>query len=134
MPYADNRRKPARGPLQPRNIAAADRAREHGDSLVVSFVGDTPWRLPTVYCDSGKTYLWECVRGLQVIVAVRPGVAVLDALRELLALVDSATRGYPVLVDVDAREVACVVEGSPVGLWQVKRGTDLWRQYFPEAA
>lgn len=134
MIYANGRRRAARENLVPRNVAAAERARARGDALVVSYVGDTPWALPTVYCDSGKRYAWECVRGLQVIVAVRPGVAVLDALREILDLADTIKRGYPVLVDLAAEEVACVVHGRPVGLWQVRRGTELWRDYFPGPA
>lgn len=130
MNYADMRRSPAARPNLPRNMAAADRARERGDALVVSFVGDTPWALPTVYCDSGKRYAWEFARGLHAVVAVRPGVVVLDALRQILDTTDTIGQGYPVLVDLDAQEVACVVHGRPVGLWQIKRGSALWLQYF----
>lgn len=111
-------------------MAAAERSRECGEVLVVSFIGDTPWACSTVYCDSGRRYDWDFVRGLSVVVAVRPGVVVADALHQILEATDTIKGGYPVLVDVDAQEVACVVHGRPVGLWQIKRGSALWQQYF----
>lgn len=111
-------------------MAAAERSRECGEVLVVSFIGDTPWPCSTVYCDSGRRYDWDFVRGLSVVVAVRPGVVVADALHQILEATDTIKGSYPVLVDVDAQEVACVVHGRPVGLWQIKRGSALWQQYF----
>lgn len=116
-------------------MAAAARARERDEPLVVSFVGDVPWANETVYCDSGRRYAWDFMRGLHVIVAVCPGVDVLDALRSILERTDIiGGDSYPLLVDVAAREVACIVDGRPVGLWQIKRETDSWRQYFPTPA
>lgn len=118
---------------QPRNLTAAvERAKRQKVVLCASFVGDTPWpEVPTVYCDSGVQYDWEFVTALplHVIVAVRQGV---DANHAIRAIFDRSNirRGYPVLVDVDRQEVACIVDGDPYGLWQMKNGTDLWRLYF----
>ena len=113
-------------------MAAVARARERDEPLVVSFVGDVPWQNETVYCDSGRRYAWDFIRGLHVVVVVRPGVDALDALRSILERTDVVSgSSYPVLVDVDAKEVAFIVDGRPVALWQIKRGTSLWQHYFP---
>lgn len=133
--YADRRRAAkARALYPPRNARAADVARERGVALVASFVGDTPWQAPTVYCDSGKSYDWESARGLHVIIAVKPGIDARNAMREILQRADTIKTGYPMLVDVERQEVACIVDGvsaqQPIQLWHVQRGTELWQQFF----
>lgn len=130
--YADRSRTPTRGPIQPRNMRAADTARERNVPLVVSFVGDTDWPNPTVYVDGGKRYDWSFVKGLDTIIVVRPGIDSLDAVRQILAHTDTL-KGLPVVIDVEHQEVACVIEGPPVQLWQVRRGSVLWQQYFSPA-
>jgi hypothetical protein len=140
--YADRSRQRFAAKLaQPRNLKAADQARSEGCALVVSFVGDTPWSNPTVYCDSGQRYDWRFLEGqhtpwgsfegMHTIVAVRPGVITLDALPEILERM--AGSEYPVLVDLHLQEVACIVDAVPplkVQLWQTRRGSGLWQQYF----
>lgn len=131
--YADRRRAAARPTVRPpRNAPAAQRAREQALSLVVSFVGDTPYPLPTVYCDSATRYDWSLVDGLpaHVIVVVKPGIDARHALAEIVRRSNTIRVGYPVLVDIEAKEVACVIHGSPIDLWQVRSGTELWQQYF----
>ena len=133
MNYADRHRKDVRKPLLPRNMTAVDRACAEGCPLVVSFVGDVPWSNPTVYCDSGHRYGWDFMRGLHCIVAVRPEVDAKDALQAILERGYTPQYGYPVLVDLKRQEVACIVEASPapkVQLWQTRRGSELWQQYF----
>ena len=130
--YADSRRRPARGPSAPRNLAAAQRARERGERLVVSFVGDVPAWGPTVYADAGVRYDWAFLRGLQTAVVVSPGLNVLPALAGILEACD-VMKGYPVLIDIDAQEVACVVEGRPVGLWPMRRSSPWWLDLFGAA-
>ena len=135
MNAATTRRRPAPGFLAtPRNMAAVQRARERDEALVVSFVGDVPWPNETVYCDSGRRYDWDFMRGLHVVLAVRPAVDASDAMRAVLERTDTIWGTYPVLVDMDAQEVACIVHGQPVALWQVRRGTSLWQQYFQTPA
>ena len=133
MNYAD-RSRAARAPvlLPPRNIRAAEVARENQLPLVISFIGDTPWTNPTVYCDPGKRYDWSFVSSLNehTIIAVKTGAVLLDALRSILLRTDTLEIGYPVLLDVDLQEVACVVPGPPMSLWQVRRGATLWQHYF----
>lgn len=127
--YADRRRAPLALPL-PRNARAAQTARDQRTPLLVSFIGDTPWQAPTVYCDSGVRYDWDFIKGLHVVVAVREGVDSSDALRAIFDHSDVIRIGYPVLIDVDTQEVACIVENNPLRLWQMIRGSDLWQQYF----
>jgi len=147
--YAD-RGRAKRDPrlYPPRNAGAADRARAEGVPLVVSFVGDTPYRFPTVFCDPGRRYDWsflgprildpefkpEEYRGgphLQVIVAVMLGMDVAAALAEILARCDCSV-AYPALAILDRRELAFIVHrpGGGAQLWPVRSGTELWQQYF----
>lgn len=114
----------------PRNVAAAQRAREQDVALIVSFVGDTAWSNPTVYCDSATRYDWSFFAGLHAVIVVKGGIDARHAMHEILERSDTIGVGYPVLLDVEAREAAMVVHGKPVNLWQVRRGTELWQQYF----
>lgn len=114
---------------QPRNMIAVEMARAKGQSLIVSFVGDTAWPNPTVYCDGGKRYDWGFITGLHTIVVARPGVDLCNALSEILARTDTLLDGYPVLVDAELQEAACVV-GPPLGLWQIRPATEQWQKYF----
>lgn len=127
--YADRRPAP-RKLYPPRNVQAAQRARDQDAALIVSFVGDTDWSNPTVYCDSGVRYDWSFFDGLHAILIVRGGIDARHAMRQILDRSDTIGTGYPVLLDVEAREVAMVVHGKPVNLWPVRRGTPLWQQYF----
>lgn len=128
--YADRRRSRSSAPRPPRNVAAAQRARDQDQALVVSFIGDTAWSNPTVYCDSAVKYDWSFIRGLHAVLIVKSGVDARHAMREILARTDTIHAGYPVLVDVERREVALVVEGQPINLWRVRSGASLWQQYF----
>lgn len=132
--YADRSRQRFAPKLAtPRNLKAADQARVDACPLVVSFVGDVPWSNPTVYCDSGRRYSWDFMKGLHCIVAVGPEVDFKDALQAILERGYTDQYGYPVLVDLKQQEVACIVEASPapkVQLWPVRRGSELWQQYF----
>ena len=119
---------PAR--LLPRNIKAAQAARAGDEPLFVSFVGDIPWPSPTVYCDSGSRYDWAFLAGLLVFVVVRAGTDASGAPSAILANSDVAGKGYPMLVDLDQREVACIVHGRPIQLWQMKREHPVWQQLF----
>jgi hypothetical protein len=132
--YADRRRTAATPAMrEPRNTRAAQWAREQELPLVVSFVGDTPWSNPTVYCDSGVRYAWDFMAGLHAVLVVKPGVDARHAMREILMRSDLIRVGYPVLVDVESQEVACIVDGNPVGLWQVRHGSELWQHYLKPA-
>lgn len=132
--YADRSRQRFAPKLAtPRNLKAADQARNDASPLVVSFAGDVPWSNPTVYCDSGQRYDWDFMKGLHCIVVVKPGVDTKDALPAILERGYTDDFGYPVLVDLQQQEVACIVHAQPapnVQLWQTRRGSELWQQYF----
>jgi len=129
-------------PRIPRNIKAAESARAQKIPLFISFIGDLQryfclewvedrrWSNPMIYCDPGVRYDWSCVRGLCCVLVARPGVDIRDAAVEILGNVDVFREGYPVLIDFDSEEVACIVEGDPFNLWRIKRGSHLWQQYF----
>lgn len=134
--YADRRRpqhqqRRHRGPIVPRNAQAATWARDRDEPLVASFIGDTQWRNPTCYADGGRRYDWSFVAGVHVIVLARPGIDVRHAMREILEHTDTLGFGYPVLIDATSNELACIVHArGGVDLWPVRRGTQLWQQYF----
>jgi hypothetical protein len=129
--YATRRRTPAPSLAQPRNMRAVDIARERGEALVVSFIGDTPYPNPTVYCDSGVRYDWAFAEGLSVLVVARPGINTVDALDALVRYVTHiGGHDYPVLIDLKNEEAANVVDGWPLQLWQVRKGAPTWQQYF----
>ena len=131
--YADHVRQ-RRDPPQlrlPRNMKAAEEARELRTSLFVSFIGDTGWPNPTVYCDSGNRYDWGFTRASHVVVVAKPGADTLDALQAILACSEVIYRGYPVLLDVDQQEASCVIHGTHgPQLWQVRKESPIWQQYF----
>jgi hypothetical protein len=56
----------------PRNIRNLTDV-ELGSTLVVSFVGSTDFRNPTVFADSGVQYDWGFTRDLHVSILVKPG-------------------------------------------------------------
>lgn len=134
MNYADHHRQQRATKLRaPRNITAAQIARDQAAPLIVSFIGDVRWANPTVYCDSGSRYDWSFVQTLveHTIVVVKAGVDTKDALAKILERSDTIRVGYPVLVDVDQQEVACVIDAFPkVKLWQARRDSPLWHHYF----
>ncbi|AKJ28782.1 hypothetical protein [Caldimonas brevitalea] len=72
----------------PRNAQAIVEARARGlrpaDLVVVSLVGALDWSNPTVYADPAERYSWGWARGLDLIVAVKPGIAALRLLSDLL--------------------------------------------------
>lgn len=128
--YANRTARPAARVYPPRNAQAAQFARDHDEALLISFVGNTEWANPTVYCDSGVRYDWDCFVGLHAVIVVRAGVDARHAMAEVLERSDTIAVGYPVLLDIEAREAAMVVHGKPMGLWQVRKGSTLWQQYF----
>ena len=131
MNYADRNRQVRAGVApQPRNVRAAQIAIERDEALFVSFVGDTEWSNPTVYCDSGKRYDWGFLAGQEVVVVVKAGTDPKDALSRILERSDTIRVGYPILLDIEMQELSCVVHGTPVDLWQTRRGSELWQQYF----
>lgn len=129
--YANRRRNVIEAGLhQPRNIAAEKVARERSLPLMASFVGDIDYSNPTVYCSSGERYDWRFTKGLHVVVVVKAGVDLRDALHSILEQTDTIDTGYPVLLDVERQDIACVVEDRPVGLWPIRKGSNLWQQFF----
>lgn len=135
--YADRSRQRPRSKLEaPRNMRAAQQANQQGVPLVVSFVGDSPWQSPVIYCDGGVRYDWSWIPEMvkHTVIVTRPAIDIRHAAAAILGLTDTLLIGYPILVDVESKEVACVIE-SMHGflLWQVRRGTELWQQYFEPA-
>lgn len=113
----------------PRNAAAVTAALatgqlKYGDTLVVSFVGDTDMAGPHVYCDSGKRYDWRFAAGLQVVAVVRPGVNAAATLGDLFR----STVLYPTVVDFDRKVVGSIVE--PGRVWPIRKGSDPWQALF----
>lgn len=129
-PYADRSRRQPTALPKPRNIGAVDRAREQDVPLVISFVGDSHLSNPTVFCDAGKRYDWSFIDGFLTIILFKPGMDLKDALPEILKRTDVIGRGYPVLLDVERKQAACVIEGTPVGFWQMRPDSELCQSYF----
>jgi hypothetical protein len=131
--YANRKRGARKALRQPRNMPAVQRARDQGQPLGVSFIGDIPWAGPCIHVDGGQRYDWSFVAGLHTVLIVKPGIDCRLALREVLEHTDTIRIGYPVLVDVEAKAVANVVHGNGPGqvqLWQWRRESDLWQQFF----
>lgn len=116
----------SRQPL-PRNARALDQLQPK-DYLAISFVGNTPLRMPTVYADSGKRYDLRRAQGAHVFIVVKPGI---DAKR-VIADVFEVGELYPTLVDYETKTVAAIVDkvGGGFKLWPWARGSEPWRAYF----
>jgi hypothetical protein len=112
-------------PRNLRNLTGVER----GSTLVVSFIGSTDFRNPTVFADSGAQYDWGFTRDLHVSILVKPGVDCTHALREIYQA-SSLLHGYPQLVDVEQQHLACIVGADPLKLWPVRRGSEPWQQHF----
>lgn len=97
--------------------------------VIVSFVGTTGFDNPHAYADSGVRYDWRFVKGLAVQVFVKPGIDARDALERIFDEVD-LVQAYPMLVDVERKQVAAVVENRPLSLWHVKAGGSMWKDFF----
>jgi len=130
--YADRSRQRARPLPQPRNMRAVQLARDQDLPLLVSFVGDTDWADPTVYCDTGARYDWSFVDArLNCWIFTRPGVDIAHTAAALLEQSHWGRHSYPLLIDVQTRALAYVVDKpGGLGLMPVRGGTDLWRQFF----
>ena len=111
------------------NLRAATRASADACPLVVSFVGQTHLANPHVFADPGTMHDWRPCAGLETIIALRPGLPIADALCELLALAN-VFLAYPVLMDVERRQIASLVHGRPIAIWPVTDGSSEWQRYF----
>lgn len=140
--YADRSRRAPRLAM-PRNMKAVESIRGAAlcdppvnarASLFVSFVGDIPWIDPTIYCDPGVRYDWKAVlQGVaHVAVVSKPGIDLRDAPQAILEAADVIGIGYPVLIDVDLKDCACIVHGldGRPQLWTMKSSSPIWQQYF----
>jgi len=112
----------------PRNLRNA--VLNADESLIVSFVGQTKYANAHIFADSGVRYDWGFIADkVHAIIMVKPGIDASDAIRGIFDNSDPML-AYPTLVDVQAQHVACVIDGHPIRLWQTKRGSELWRQFF----
>lgn len=100
-------------PIVDRHLKGAEPSKR---KLVVSFVGEHDFEGETVHCTPGVAYEWAWVWGRSVIILVKPGI---DATQAVLGIFrwspgGSRTGTYcPVLVDVESRQAAHVVQVSP---------------------
>jgi len=119
-----------RGKPMPRNAAPILEARLGGlkpaGTVIVSFVGDTPWDGPTVYCDSGQKYDWAWAEKLEFCVVVNPETDATDALENLFKHQSSAS--YLCLIDIQLQQVSYLLSLQPQKLWHRKVVSD----FFPE--
>lgn len=115
----------------PRNArsGAVDQAREKDISLVISLVGSTGFANPHVFIDPGQRYDWSFLGTghLHCLVATRRGIDSMEAVRAAWS-VCQPIKAYPTLIDIEQQEVSFITDGYE--LWQVRKGTGLWRQYF----
>lgn len=116
--------------MLPRNAQAIIDARAQGlkpaESVVVSFVGDTDFPGPHVYAEPATRYDWRFVTGLHVAIIVRPGIAAAHAMRSIFEV----AMLYPTLIDIDRKQLAYIVEASPLKLWPRQFGGYDWQQVF----
>lgn len=122
----------------PRQHYAADKLRARGGgTIVLSLVGATPLPWPHVYADSGRAHDWACLDGLHVVIATRPGLNAAPAIVGVYGLWDRAlsrTAPYPMLVDLQQREVFHICDTRPNRWMRVLAGTPWWHEFFPAAA
>lgn len=93
--------------------------------VIVSFVGDTGFDGPHVFPDPGVEYDWRFLFDLPAIVAVKPGIDCLPALRGVFA----EARLYPTLVDVELQSAASVID-SRLRLLPFPRNSPGWKELF----
>lgn len=129
--------KPARATARiypPRNAPAVQRMRDGGrlrpgDTVIVSFVGQTDFPYPHVFVEPSTDYDMRVISGLHVVIAVRPGIDCSRVMREVFNLAD-VFKGYPTVADVERKQVGCLVGVNPLKLWTIKQDSQLWRQHF----
>lgn len=92
--------------MLPRNAArVADMVKAgRAHTVVVSFVGNTDFRYPTVYADSGRDYDWSFLSGACAILVVKPGV---DCRKTVRALVFQCGVLDPLPMIADPQTRAC---------------------------
>ncbi len=102
-----------------------------GSTVVVSFIGDTDYRYdwPHVYADPGVDYDWRFARDLRTLIVVKPGIDVSKAMGAIFEE-EILSGWYPTLLDAERQQVASIVENRPLKLWPVKKGGEVWRNYF----
>lgn len=117
----------------PRNLHAIQQMRDtgklkDGDLVVVSFVGQTRYPEPHLYCNSGRRYDLRVLANLNAAVVVRPGIGAGQVLADLAHL----TRDLPILIDVERQIRAEVIEstGGALKLWPSAQGGRAWLECF----
>lgn len=103
---------------------AAD-AIEPGESIVVSFVGDTPIEGRHIHAEPGRRYDWRCLRRLFAFIVVRPGQDVAHSVRAIF----ETSNLYPTIVDLERQVVGSIVDGSG-RVWPRRRGSEPWLALF----
>ncbi len=96
----------------------------------MSLVGPLAWPNPTVYADPATAYDWRFLAGLNAFIVVRPGINARAAICGIYSVLLTSGIGYPMLVDVENQQAACVVSASPITLWQLRRDSSMWKEIF----
>lgn len=107
-------------------IARTQRGERPHGVIVVSFVGETDLDCTHIYAEAGQEYDWRLLRDLPVLIATRPGIACLPAVREIF----EHARPYPTLVDVELQQAASVIDNKPLRLWPMSRSGAAWKELF----
>jgi hypothetical protein len=105
---------------------ARERGQKPAGSVIVSYVGPTPWDAPHVFCESGLRYRWAWSEELPLVIVTAPGIDAGDAIRGCYW--PTNPREFTTLIDIERRHVAFIVRLLPKPvLWHL---TDV-SEYFP---
>lgn len=123
------RTKPQPLPM-PNNAWEIERVRKQGyrpaSTVIVSYLGETEWQGPHVFCESGKRYAWDWSRDLSIVIVLCPGVDATDAIRGCFW---PMAPNLLTLIDVERMAVAHVLGLLPKPrLWHLADVS----AYFPE--
>jgi hypothetical protein len=100
-----------------------------GDTVIVSFVGQTEYPHPHVFVEPGTDYDWRGLEGLHLVLAVRPGIDCTYAMKGAYR-VNDVFQGYPTIVDVERKLLGCLVSDSPLKIWPIRKESEQWRRHF----
>lgn len=119
----------------PRGAGEIARARKSGfrpaQPVIVTYVGDTEWDGVHVHCESGQRYDWAWSEELPLVIAMRPGVDAMDAIRGCFWPCNA--HQFLTLIDVDRKLVSYVVGLLPKPkLWPEPDVTRYWPTYKTE--